>query len=374
MRVPSWILALCVLVSSAVAAPPPVIEKGTIEGANYTWLRPAGRWNRSVLLVAHGFRAESADLVADLSPEHAAYRRLADEGWLVAKTSYRRNGLILLDAMRDLDNLRAEIVKRFGAPERVLVEGDSMGGMIALLLAERPPETPRLYDGVVAVDAALGLREPDAGFSGLSMQPQIPVVFLCNRNEIEAARHYRELDFPAGVRPFPPALLRVDRDGHVNVNQAERLFALRYLNQWLDSGLPEPVGLSPEKGYVDATRIPEPLPSRVFVDADGLGFVAHVSEISAIFGNILLDAQPADFVQIGLKTNAYFEVTLRDHSYRVLFGKEFGSARHGEWVAFPNADGFYWLGRNKANAAATTQCELGDLVHVRRYVKQKAES
>ena len=38
-------------------------------------------------------------------------------------------------------------------------------------------------------------------------------------------------------------VFQIDRDGHVNVNQAERLHAIRVLNTWLDHGpssLPRP--------------------------------------------------------------------------------------------------------------------------------------
>ena len=48
----------------------------------------------------------------------------------------------------------------------------------------------------------------------------------------------------AGLRP---ALFRVLRSGHVNVNQRERLVAIRALNAWLDHGrtaLPPPPGLA----------------------------------------------------------------------------------------------------------------------------------
>ena len=78
-------------------------------------------------------------------PDHLATRTLLDEGWLVATTSYRRNGPIVADAMADLDALRAHIAATLGEPQRVLLAGDSMGGLIVTLMAERVPQTPRLY-------------------------------------------------------------------------------------------------------------------------------------------------------------------------------------------------------------------------------------
>jgi pimeloyl-ACP methyl ester carboxylesterase len=342
------------------------IERGEIDGAQFALAKPS-RWNGHLLLQAHGFRPESAPLVADITPERAAYQVLLREGWAIAKTSYRRNGVIVADALHDLDLLRAEAIRRLGKPIRVVVEGESMGGLIALILAERRLEDEPLYHGVVAIGAALNLRDPAAPQLGVNLQPQIPVVLLSNRNEFEPSRLYAEAKLPGSARPHPPYLLRVGRDGHINVNQAERLYALRSLLAWLEHGraaLPAPEG---NVSWVDATRVPEPGPSRVFLDSDNRGFVAHVTEVTSVFGNILLDAQAADFAAVGLMRNAYFQIKIGEKSFRVLYGRDFSSAKPGEWVTFENADGFFWLGRNKASAASTASVQPGDVVHVRRY-------
>ena len=73
-----------------------------------------------MLLLAHGFRDEKAPLVAELNPEHLACRTLLDEGWVVATTSYRRNGMIIRDAITDLENLRAHIAATCGEPRQVI--------------------------------------------------------------------------------------------------------------------------------------------------------------------------------------------------------------------------------------------------------------
>lgn len=366
MRLLICFVALCSAIAASAAGTTVRVHRGELEGAKFAWAQPRV-WNRCILLLAHGSRPESAPLVADLFPEHAAYKALLDEGWIVGKSSYRRNGLIIGDAIKDLDNLRAEIVRRTGNPERVLIEGDSLGGLIAVLMAERRPEEKLLYHGVVAIGPALDAREPTADAPGISMLPEVPIVFLCNRTELEAARGYTQMKMPGAQRRLTPALLRVDRDGHINVNQAERLVALRTLNLWLDQGpetLPAPASGTP---FVDVTRIPDPVPSRVFLDEDRRGFTAHVAEISAVFGNLLLDAQSADLDDVGLTGKIYFEVTLKEQRYRVFLGKDFNSVKRGEWVMFLNADGFYWLARNGMDAAQLSEAETGDLVHVRRY-------
>src|SRR3984957_11053322 len=113
------------------------VDVGQISGANFAVANPPGQWNHRVLMLAHGYRPESAPLVADLHPERASLKAALDEGWIVATTSYRRNGLIGGDAIADLDALRAYIASAYGEPERVILEGESMGGLIVTIMAER---------------------------------------------------------------------------------------------------------------------------------------------------------------------------------------------------------------------------------------------
>jgi pimeloyl-ACP methyl ester carboxylesterase len=353
----------------------PVIEQGEIAGARFAIARPP-KWNHRLLLLAHGLRDPSLPLVADLFPEHLAYKALLEEGWIVAKTSYRRNGPIVADALADLDALREHIATTYGTPERVLLEGESMGGLIATLIAERGPERIegelRPYQGVVAIGAALGAKEPNMTL-GLSLQPRIPIVFLTNQSELEGPNAYATAHIPRPDPELRPVLLLVSRNGHVNVNQRERLAALRVLNLWLDSGraaLPEPAEGQP---FVDVTVPPAAQPSQVSLLADARGFEARVTEVSADYGNLYLNAQPGDFAAVGIRPMTWFQVKAGDKTYRVRYGRDFDSVKRGEWVAFANADGFTWLARYFANAAATAGLRAGDIVTVQRYGPEAVE-
>lgn len=354
------------------AAPTPALVEGQIGGAAYAIARPTVPWNGRLLLQAHGYRAEGSPLVADLFVDHAAIAKLLSEGWMVAKTSYRRNGMIIGDAIADLDALRQLIADTYGKPRRVLLEGDSMGGAIVTLMAERGGGD---YDGAVAVGAALQAREP-GGSTGVSFQPKLPVLFLTNQSELEGPRGYvqRATALAALDRTLvAPVLFRVSRDGHVNVNQAERLFALRALDLWLDAGrthLPAPKAregdaVPPE--FYDATLLPKPRPSEVTLLPDGHGFVARVSEISAIYGNAAVNVQPADFAAAGISPGAYFQLTSGDQVYRVRYGRDFGSVERGQWVMFPNAEGTFWLARNMGNAAQSAKLTVGGTLTIERY-------
>ncbi|MBL9198984.1 MAG: SAM-dependent chlorinase/fluorinase [Opitutaceae bacterium] len=356
-------LALCALFAPTLFAAAPAIETGEIAGAKFTLARPA-QWNRRVLLLAHGLRSPDRPLVADLFPEHLAYRTLLNEGWLVAKTSYRRNGLIIADAISDLDALRAHIVEKFGAPSRIVVEGESMGGLIATLIAERRPIGAPVYHGAVAIGAALDAREPGSSLE-LTHRPQIPLIFLTNQSELAGPQRYVSSEV-TDLTALRAVLFRVARDGHVNVNQAERLVALRALDAWIERGaaaLPPPAAGA---AFFDATVPPQPQPSQAVMHADGRGFDARVIEVSAIYGNVFLNAQPGDFGATGIPRQQHFILRAHGQTFRVLHGRDFSSVKRGEWVAFPNADGFTTLARNFADAAASARLRPGDTVSLIR--------
>ena len=342
-----------------------VVETGEIAGAKFALALPKF-WNNRVLLIAHGYRAEDRPLVADLFPEHLAYQTLLTEGWIVAKTSFRRNGIIVADAIADLDALRAHIATKFGPPERVFLEGESMGGLIATLIAERAREDPPLYDGAVAIGAALDIKEGGSNI-GVSLQPRIPLLFLSNQSELAGPRAYVEARVPLGSDGVQPILFRVSRDGHVNVNQRERLAALRALGIWLDNGrssLPRP---PPRSAAFDVTVIPAAVPSRVQLHADSRGLDSRVIEVSAVYGNVFLDTQPSDLAAAGIAPGTWFELTAGGQKFRTRYGSDFSSVKRGEWVVFPNADGFLWLSRNFEDAAATASLKLGDTVTLRLF-------
>jgi pimeloyl-ACP methyl ester carboxylesterase len=367
-----FVLLLLALWPALPAASHGTLVEGQIGGAAFAIARPSVPWNGRLVLQAHGYRSEKAPLVADLFIGHAAIAKLLSEGWMVAKTSYRRNGIILDDAIADLDALRQHIADTYGRPRRVLLEGDSMGGAIVTRLAERGGSD---YHGAVAVGAALEVREP-GGSAGVTFQPTFPVLFLTNQTELEGPRGYVQRATALATLDrsvVAPVLFRVSRDGHVNVNQAERLLALRALDQWLDAGresLPPPTAREGVPGageFYDATIEAKPTPSQVIPLADGRGFTARVEEISAIYGNAGVNAQPGDFAAAGIAPGSYFQLTAGELRFRVRYGRDFSSVERGQWVMFPNADGTFWLARNMGNAAESANLAAGASVQIERY-------
>ena len=351
------------LAGAGIAAAAPRLETGELAGAPFAAAVP-DRWNGQLLLLAPGFRGEDRPRTVELPINQPSLRRLLEDGWLLATTAYRRNGVVIADAVADLDALRDHLARLHGDPRRVLVEGEGMGGLIAVLLAEREPEpnfgTRSRYAGVVAVGPALHLRESGATL-GLSLQPRIPIVFLCPQGQLEGARQYATANVPRELR-LRPQLLVVARDGSAAINQAERLLALHTLEDWLDQG--RPAGSLVGR---DVTRHPSPRPSRVEPLPDAPGFTTRVTAVAVETGGLTLDAQTADFAAAGIGPRAWFEVTTAGGTWRALLGRDFAQVRRGEWLAFTDGEGWMNLGRRGADAASSAGLRPGDRLTIRRY-------
>ncbi len=334
------------------------VEVGQILGARFAIASPPGEWNHRLLLIAHGYRPDSAPLIPDLHTERAWIRTILGEGWMVATTSYRRNGVVVGDAIADLDSLRAFIATAYGDPERVVIEGESMGGLAATIMAERDKGP---YDGAFVFDATLYLKEPNTQV-GLSLLPRIPLLFVATQREAAAPKSYLT---SLVARPSPvvqPVLFLISREGHTNVNQAEHLAVFRALNDWIEKGpdaLPRPRDQAP---YFDATIAPNPGPSTAVIREAGRGLDTRVAEVDEVYGTLLLEAQAPDFHAAGIPPMTYCHVQVRGKDYRALYGRTYSDVKTGEWVAFPDADGRTVLSRNFADAAGTLGLKIGDPV------------
>jgi pimeloyl-ACP methyl ester carboxylesterase len=368
MRLPALplFLFLCTVSSTFAAAPASrALDQGEINGAKYAIVLPA-QWNRQLILVAPPLRPENEALAAAFSPEDIAFKTLFAEGWMIAKTSFRRNGIIIADGLADLDALRAYVAQKYGQPERVLVTGESLGGLVAMLVAEREPRQPPLYDGVLAISPALQLRETPTTI-GLALQPRIPILFLVNQGEIEGPKGYIASPFARDAAVAPPVIFRVSRGGRANLNQRERLEALRALSLWVERGpsaLPRPPNNEP---FFDATIVPEPRPSAVTMQSNGQGFDTHVTALASSQGNVLLDVQPADFAAAEIRPSTWFRMVVHDKTYRAFYGRDFDSVKRGEWVVVPGAEGNFILARHLGNAADSAKIAPGDTVTIQRF-------
>lgn len=322
------------------------LVRGEIGGAPFVIAKPAS-WNRNLLLYAHGFRAEDAPLIARLNPDDPAYAHLLAEGWIVAATGYRRNGMIVRDAIADIHALRDHIAASDGAPSMTLLLGESMGGAIVTIIAENEPVR---YQGAIAIGAAMQARDEEYPLA-LTGRPKIPVLFLTNRSELEGPTAYVER---AARAPVPPALWTLDRDGHVNVNAAERSAAIEGLISWVTTNTIE--------RRRDATQ-PGPATASTARFENG-AMHGRLAEITDNYGNLFSSFTPADFEQMGIHPGDHFDLMINDRTFAVVYGSDYGTAPRGSWVAFPRAEGLVLFAINRGNAAQAAGAHEGDAMVV----------
>jgi hypothetical protein len=124
---------------------------GTIDGAAYAIKLPS-HWNGSLLLYSHGYRfaqpgppdfgpvstaaqLSSTDSTGDGSDPLS--QQLLAEGYALAGSAYSTNGWAVADGVKADEQLHAKFVSLVGTPKRTYVWGDSLGGLITELVAEK---------------------------------------------------------------------------------------------------------------------------------------------------------------------------------------------------------------------------------------------
>ncbi|KAH3761979.1 hypothetical protein Pelo_6202 [Pelomyxa schiedti] len=290
-------------------------------GARVTaaWPHGWGSWPARVLLKCHGFRTPSArgpspELCVDEDP---LVCELMARGWAVAATSYRRDGLCVTDGIEDARDLREWVVSKCverncALPAVVLLEGRSMGGCVCTLVAER---YPGLFDGVVAVGAALlaGMGErPPIPFAH---NPRIPILYLTNQSEcgpieayIDGTRAVSSASSSAtetiGDRPvIVPALWQVLRDGHNSASVGERLSALDAVLSWIKYG----TAITMRKR--DLIISPQPRANSPIIDSAHRSAIATVQSIHSNLRYVVLNMMPEDMAATGIRQGKNFTLT-----------------------------------------------------------------
>jgi hypothetical protein len=127
------ILATLVVVATAPTSAEETVSGQTDGGAYYEIVVPDG-WNGDLIIWNHGFHLAPPGPVDDL--EDQFFFQLL-EGYAVAASSYRLNGWALFQTNNDLKALVREFEAAFGPPERIVVSGASMGGLVTAAALEK---------------------------------------------------------------------------------------------------------------------------------------------------------------------------------------------------------------------------------------------
>ena len=128
-----------------------VVDGSTGPGSVYRLVRPTN-WNGILLLYAHGYISKDAPVV--ITPDtQLVISLLTTQGFAVAASSFSENGWVIKDGTQRTHQLLGLFTSKFGTPARVYAAGASMGGLIAIRLAETWPSD---FAGVLPACAVAG--------------------------------------------------------------------------------------------------------------------------------------------------------------------------------------------------------------------------
>ena len=123
-----------------------------MDGAAYQILMPES-WNGTLLMYSHGYRQaqaappdfEEPSTAPEPAPGYSIGEgELADEllgqGYALAGSAYATNGWAVADGVKADEDLYEYFSDEIGTPNRVYLWGDSLGGLITQVVAERNPD------------------------------------------------------------------------------------------------------------------------------------------------------------------------------------------------------------------------------------------
>lgn len=109
---------------------------GEAGGALYRLVKP-DNWNGGLVLYAHGSVLRTAPIALPAADSIVAF--VTAHGYAIAYSSFSENGFAVKDGAQRTHQLIGIFTENFGAPNRVYIMGKSMGGLIAIKLAEDFP-------------------------------------------------------------------------------------------------------------------------------------------------------------------------------------------------------------------------------------------
>jgi pimeloyl-ACP methyl ester carboxylesterase len=140
---------------------------GEIDGAAYSIKVPT-QWNGTLLLYSHGYRfavpappdfetpstnAQVSSTDSDGTGSDPLSQQLLHAGYALAGSAYKSNGWAVADGVKAGQDLHDKFIQLVGKPQRTYVWGDSLGGLVTEVLAEKDPQW---VDGAAPMCGVLG--------------------------------------------------------------------------------------------------------------------------------------------------------------------------------------------------------------------------
>jgi len=140
------VLALALLVPATAGAqtaiPGPCIDGTLPSGAKSRICVPLAGWNHQLVVFAHGYIEPTRPIDfyhLDLGGVNLPLL-VQSQGFAFATTSYRQNGLAILEGADDIRELVTAFTVQRGEPLRTHITGASEGGLVTALLLEQSPD------------------------------------------------------------------------------------------------------------------------------------------------------------------------------------------------------------------------------------------
>ena len=227
MRRHSLIFVLLVIASATVFAK---TEIGQLNQAKFRIDVP-DNWNHGLVMYCHGYDPEpGAFKEKPLDPSLAVFLK---EGYAVAQSGYSTGGWAVEQAVVDTEVLRQYFAEKYGRPAETYVSGDSMGGLLTVLMVEKYPDT---YDAGLALCGVIGAAPAvmqrafddrvvfDYYFPGLLRSPaKVPPSYEMSEKLTRTVLH------ALTAKPSAAAAVRAYSDVHSNQDLAGGIVFLTYI-------------------------------------------------------------------------------------------------------------------------------------------------
>ena len=136
--------------------PGPCVDGALASGGLSRICVPANGWNGDLIVYAHGYVAfnEPLDFANLTLPDGTYLPDLVQSlGYAFATTSYRRNGLAILEGVDDVRELVAKFADDVVPPRKTYITGPSEGGAVSALSAERSAD---IFDAGLSLCGPIG--------------------------------------------------------------------------------------------------------------------------------------------------------------------------------------------------------------------------